>query len=411
MATQITISLDTRRAKTDGSYPLIFRLSHQGKTTSIRTGHTLMTQDWDTAKRVVKRSYPKSKDLNNRLQKAKAAMIDQIAALQEQKRLDHLSVAQLKQELTPRTETKDFFVFADRIITDLRAAKRIGTAQSYADTLKMVRHYLAHKKAKPDTLPLYQLNLDLLNGIETWHLSKGNAMGGLAVYMRTLRAIYNRAIKAGLVESDSNPFLHYTIRNGKPRKRAISIDAIQKLKTLELNADERLYFHRQVFLLSFYLRGMPFADLAHLTSDNIMGDHIHYNRQKTNEPMTVKIPPQAQEIIDQLAKEKTENTKSPYLLNVIKRTTPQDQYKDITWARQRFNKALKTLAQMAGIDEKLSSYTARHSYASIADDMEIPLTAISQMLGHQKISTTQAYLANLKKSKLDQYQDKVIDGV
>jgi integrase/recombinase XerD len=92
---------------------------------------------------------------------------------------------------------------------------------------------------------------------------------------------------------------------------------------------------------------------------------------------------------------------------VIKRQSPVEQYKDVLWAIQRYNKNLKKLATLAGIEENLTSYVARHSFASLADEMEIPLTGIRDMLGHERASTTEAYLSDLRKSKIDEYQDRV----
>ncbi len=95
------------------------------------------------------------------------------------------------------------------------------------------------------------------------------------------------------------------------------------------------------------------------------------------------------------------------MLPAIKRKSPIGQYKDIKEARLRYNKNLKELAKLAGIEEQLSSYVSRHSFASSADDLGIPITAISQMLGHKAIGTTQAYLDHLRKNKMDEYQDQV----
>ena len=97
-----------------------------------------------------------------------------------------------------------------------------------------------------------------------------------------------------------------------------------------------------------------------------------------------------------------------FLLSLIKRRTPELQYKDIINERSRYNKNLKVLGAMAGIEENLTGYVARHSFASIADDMEVPITVISKMLGHRQISTTQSYLSNLRKNRIDEYQDPVV---
>ena len=141
---------------------------------------------------------------------------------------------------------------------------------------------------------------------------------------------------------------------------------------------------------------------------NIINGRIQYDRQKTSQPLDIKIPELLIPLIDFFTKGKK---KDEYILNVIKREDPVLKYKDVEWARHRYNKNLKEIARLAGIEEKLTSYVTRHSYATIADDMGIPLTAISQMLGHEKVSTTQAYLDKLRKSKLDEYQEEIIKGL
>ena len=253
-----------------------------------------------------------------------------------------------------------------------------------------------------------EFNIDFLKKFETDYLSRGNSLGGLAVYLRTFRAIYNKAIKAGVAEQEGYPFRDYTIRKGKTRKRAISLEAIQKIKELELKPEAVLFKDRCIFLMSFYLRGMPYADLAHLKVSNIIDGRIQYDRQKTSEPFDIKIPDQLWPILEFFTKNKG---KEDYVLPVIKRESPFLQYRDVEWARKRYNRNLKEIAQLAGIEERLTSYVPRHSYASIADEMGIPVTAISQMLGHEKVGTTQAYLNKLRKSKLDKYQDEVISGL
>jgi integrase len=160
--------------------------------------------------------------------------------------------------------------------------------------------------------------------------------------------------------------------------------------------------------MSFYLQGMPFADLARLQVGNIIDGRIKYDRQKTDKPYDVKITPQLEAILARFAEGKN---KSDYLLPVIKRQTPVEQYKDVLWAIQRYNKNLKKLAALVGIQENLTSYVARHSFASLADEMEIPLTGIRDMLGHERASTTEAYLSDLRKSKIDEYQDRVFGGI
>jgi site-specific recombinase XerD len=406
MSTYIIISLDLRRPKKDGTFPIIFRLTHNRKTTSISSGYSTRKKFWDVKNRCLRSSYTGTESvqrLNNLLTKRKSHYIDQITKIQEKDELKYLSVKQLKGKLIVNTSDQRVFTFVEHLIKDLEAAKRIGTAVSYTDTLRSLKKFRSQKD-----LTFNELNLDFLKKYETDYLSRGNSLGGLAVYMRTIRAIYNKAIKAGIAEEEGYPFKHYTIRNGKTRKRAIPMEAIKKIKGLKLKRNTTLYRDRNIFLMSFYLQGMPYSDLAHLKVSNIIDGRIQYDRQKTKEPFDIKIPDQLWPVIKVFIKGKKIDD---YLIPAIKRESELLKFRDIEWARKRYNKNLKTIAQKAGIEEKLTSYVSRHSYASIADEMGIPVTAISQMLGHEKVSTTQAYLDKLRRSKLDKYQDEVISGL
>jgi site-specific recombinase XerD len=305
--------------------------------------------------------------------------------------------------LDSKAANKSVFSFIELQVKELIKAKRIGTANSYDDVVRSFKNFRNQKD-----FTFNELNLDFIKKFETEYLSRGNSLGGLAVYMRTIRAIYNKAIKAGYAEEEGYPFKYYSIRSHKTRKRAIPMEAIQKIKNLKLARNTPLYNDRNIFLMSFYLRGMPFTDLAHLKVSDIIDGRVQYERQKTGQPLDIKIPPQLLPIINYFTEGKT---KEDYVLPVIKREDEINQYKDIEWARHSYNKNLKLIAQKAGIEEKLTSYVSRHSYASIADEMGIPLTAISQMLGHEKVSTTQAYLDKLRKSKLDEYQEEIIKGL
>jgi integrase/recombinase XerD len=407
MATSLVLSLDTRRQRQDGTYPIVFRLTHNTKTTAIGSGFWVHMKDWDVKKRLIRSSYKGTenpKRLNNLLVKRKASMMDMLNRLSDRNELKFLTLTQVKDRLAPSHRSETLFVFMGTLIEDLVKANRIGTARSYRCVLGVMRSFCRERD-----ISLNAINVDFLRRFEIWHLSKpGNSVNGLAVYLRTLRAVLNKAITQGLIEREAYPFHAYTIRTAKTRKRAITLDAIRKLIEVALPDASPLEYYRQVFLMSFYLQGMPFADMARLKVENIVDGRIKYDRQKTDRPYDVRITPQLEVILKTFTIGKE---RSDYLLPVIKRTNPIHQYKDILWAIQRYNKNLKKLAQLAGIEENLTSYVARHSFASLADEMEIPVTGIRDMLGHERVSTTESYLSDLRKSKIDEYQSRVLDNL
>lgn len=332
-------------------------------------------------------------------------MMDIITKLDEKNELQSMAIAQVKDRLTQDAANSSIFSFTKGLIKDLHKAKRIGTARSYGHAIAALRGFRNDAE-----IEFNEITVDFLNRFELWHISKdGNGYGGLGVYMRSIRAIYNKAIKAGYADRDAYPFAQYTIKKGKPRKRAIAPNGIQDIKKSSLIEGSALERDRNIFMLSFYLRGMPYVDLIHLKIGHFIDGKIQYAREKTDEPMTVNIPEKAWPYVKYFLKGRTDPNE--YLLPIIKREDPIEQYNDMLSARALYNKNLRKLAKKAGIQERLTSYVPRHSFATLADDMDVPITAISKMLGHQKISTTQAYIDDLRKNRLDEFQDKVIEGI
>lgn len=403
MNTSIVLSLDKRRPKSDGTCPIVLRITHHTKVSQINTGFFITELDWNEQARCIKSSYKGTQSvarLNNQLQKKKSEAIDIIAKLDERKTLHTYTVVQLKQLIERKPDQASFFHYAEKVSAELREAKRIGNARAYDSAIAAFKKF-AHGK----DLTFFDINLTFLNRFEIEHLKKGNSYNGLSAYLRAIRAIYNQAIKAKLVDKELYPFAEYEIKSVKTRKRAISIEAIKRIEEKVLAPTHPLFHARNYFLLSFYLRGMSFADLAELKVSNIIDGRIFYQRKKTDKPYNVKINEKIQSILAIYLPKKNWND---YILPIVKRTTLEDQYKDIEWARRRFNKKLKKLAKLCGIDENITSYVARHSFATRAKNLRIPIANISEMLGHGDIKTTEIYLETTPSDELDEMHEKVI---
>lgn len=405
MNANAVLTLDTRRARKDGTYPVILRLSHRGKTIPVSTGISLPEKYWDGKNRRIRQSYNGLDNItraNNWLEKQKAKALDIITRLKDTGELNGLSIKELKDRIVSKGQKATVFDFIEGLIADLIKKQKVGNARSYRNVLREIKNF---RKGRDFTF--HELNYSFLLEFERAYLSRGLSENGLAVYMRTIKAIYNKAIKAGLAEKENYPFDRYIIKTKPTKKRAIGFDAIQKIIDIKLDPDTVLFDTRNIFLMSFYLYGAPYIDLAFLKLSNIIDERVQYKRQKTGRFYDIKISPALNEILAYYTAGKDQND---YILPIIKRDTLQDRYKDVLWALNRYNKRLKQLAVQAGIKEKLTSYVSRHSFATIADNMEIPVTAISQMLGHEKLSTTQSYLAGVRKSAIDDYNQRIIGG-
>jgi integrase len=334
------------------------------------------------------------------LQKKRTEALDLINKLDEKKTLDGYSAQQLKEMLDRKTHNDSFFKFAEEQVEEMNEANRIGNGRSFKSAIAALRNFTNGKDVS-----FTQLNYTFLTKFETAHFSKGNSQNGLGAYMRAIRAIYNKAIKLGLVERDLYPFANYSIKTAKTRKRAISIESIKKIRDLALEPSDPLYHSSNYFLLSFFMRGMPFADLAQLRLSNIKDGRIFYQRQKTDKPYNIKLTAEIQELLAQYLEGKK---KEDRIFPIINREGIEGAYKDVEWARRRYNKKLKLIAEKCGIEENLTSYVSRHSFATRAKNLGVPIATISDMLGHENVKTTEVYLDTLPSDILDDFHEQII---
>jgi integrase/recombinase XerD len=405
MNTNITISLDTRRQKSDGTFPLVMRLGHNGLTTAIPIGIGIKEKDWDENSRSVLKSYTGLSTvarLNNLIQSHKKDAMDIILKLQEQEILNTLSVVELKAKIIKKNKTQSFFEFAETLIEDFKATNKIGTARCYKGVVDVLKEF-----AKGKSLSFTDISYNFLIKFENNHIQKGNAYNGLSVYLRTVRAIFNKAIKAGIIEKEVYPFAVYKIKSEPTQKRALDLDLLKTIIQKKIKPKDVCFHARNYFVCSYMLYGMNFTDMAFLKKTDLVNNRIQYKRKKTSKFYDIKVTPNLEKILSYYMNLDKE---SEYIFPIIKRDTPLLQDKDIQWARKRYNKKLKLLATACGIDTNLTSYVSRHSFATQAMLHQVPLNAISTMLGHSSLKTTEVYIKSLPSEILDNYNMMILDG-
>lgn len=223
----------------------------------------------------------------------------------------------------------------------------------------------------------------------------------ISFYMKRLRAVYNNAVEDGYVEN-KNPFKKVFTSSEKTIKRAIPLKFVRKLKDLDLSYSPSKSFARDMFLFSFYTRGMAFVDMAYLQKKNLKDNVLTYRRKKTGQLLSIRWEDCMENIVDQYS-----SLSSPFLLSIIKEPTvnTRKQYHN---ALTLINHNLKAIGKELGLTLPLTMYVARHSWASIARDEGIPISVISEGMGHDSESTTQIYLASLETHVIDKANKKIL---
>lgn len=240
-----------------------------------------------------------------------------------------------------------------------------------------------------------------MEGYEAWLRKRGVSFNTISFYTRILRAVYNRAVEEGIIEN-RRPFRHVYTGIEKTVKRALPLAVIRRIKLLDLSQTPALDFARDIFMLSFYLRGMSFIDMAFLGKMSLKNGYITYRRRKTGQLLTIEWTKEMQSILD-----KYPVNESDYLLPIIKVPCKNERsaYKNVGY---NINHNLKTIAGMVGVSMPLTLYVARHSWASAAKAKGIPVSVISEGMGHDSEATTQIYLASLDTSVVDKANSLII---
>ncbi len=294
------------------------------------------------------------------------------------------------------TEEQSLFNFMQGIIARLKQMGKIRTAENYSCTLKSFMQFRGDR----DVL-LSEIDSDLMQLYEAYLHGKGAVRNTSSFYMRILRAVYNRALEKELMEQ-RNPFRHVYTGVDKTVKRAVPLSAIKRMKNLDLSLQPNLEFARDMFLFSFYTRGMSFIDMAHLKKKDLQNGFLSYRRRKTGQQLVIKWEKCMQEIVNKC------HTwdRNPYLLPIL--NFPNESRKQYKYAQSRINVHLKEIANMIGVSIPLSMYVARHSWASIAKSKNIPISVISEGMGHDSELTTQIYLASLDNTIVDNANAQIL---
>ena len=295
---------------------------------------------------------------------------------------------------------QSLFNFMQSTIVRLKQMGKICTAENYSYALKS---FMQFRRGR-DIL-LSEVDSDLMRLYEAYLHGRGAVRNTSSFYMRILRAVYNRALEKGLIEQ-RNPFRHVYTGVDKTAKRTVPLSAIKHMKNLDLSSQPNLEFARDLFLFSFYTRGMSFIDMAYLKKQNLQNGFLSYRRRKTGQQLVIRWEKCMQEIVGKYP----EDGFSPYLLPILKYPY-EDIQKHYRNVMAKINRNLKKIAKQVGVSVPISMYCARHSWASAAKNKNIPMSVISEGMGHDSEATTQIYLASLENSIIDEANAQILEDL
>ena len=394
-----SIKIKFRPSTVEGKEGCIYiQIIHNRVVRQLNTDYRIFASEWDEKSETVMANGDRINIVNaikERLAWDMARLKKVISQLEtEQSRYTADDVITAFHKLTKEVS---LFSFWHNVIAQLKQLGKIRTSETYTVTLNSFMVF-----REEQDVPLDGISSDMMLLYEAHLKARGVRMNTISFYMRIFRAVYNRAVEKGLT-IQNNPFRHVYTGVDKTVKRAIPIKAIKALKALDLSMNQALDFARDMFMFSFYTRGMSFVDMAYLKKTDIRHGILTYRRRKTGQELSIKWEKCMEDIIAKYPENKTD-----FLLPIIKEEGNERRQYDN--ALHLVNYRLKELSTMLKLQRPLTMYVARHSWASAAKAKNVPLSVISEGMGHDSEATTQIYLASLETSVVDK-ANKMILGL
>lgn len=398
-----SIKVKFRASNTNGKEgTLYYCLIHQRLVRWISTDYHLYPNEWNNKDACVIIKKQTEREAMLRLIQSKVDWeIKQMRSIIHETDDTVDSIDELAGILRNLPPCQSVFSFIESLITKKEKMQRFGTSNNYLYAYHCFREF----RGGVD-LTFSQMTADMMEMYEGWLKNRGLRQNSIANYLRTLRTFYHKATEQKLT-TGNDIFAHIQTQSVQTRKRAISIHEIRKLEKLSLPEKSFSALTRDLFLFSFYMRGMPFVDMAFLKKTDLRCNMLTYSRHKTNQTLSIAWEQPMQAIVD---KYKNQTLDSPYMLPILT-GYETDTYKKYKNVEQHVNRCLKKIGAMIGLKIPLTTYVARHSWASIALHIDIPLATISEGMGHNSYSTTQIYLQSIDVATIDQANRKIIKQV
>ena len=400
-----TIKLKFRPSSVFGEMgTLYYQLIHKRNVKWISAGFRMYADEWDEEKAelVIKSDSERKAELLQMQSSLKWELEQRKKVMRSMETANRdVSLSELCESFGKIQTQKTVFTFMQEQVSKKEEMKRQGSAMAYGNA------YRRFKEFREDVdLAFDELTADMIERYEAWLINRRLKQNTIRFYLRTLKAIFGKAINEGLL-ADRSLFSRVRLSYVKTAKRAITEKELKAIGRLSLPEGSALAFARDIFMFSFYMRGMPFVDIAYLRKADLKNGILSYCRKKTGQHLTVEWEKAQQQIVDRYAC-LTEN--SQYMLPIISNEdgTEYEQYRRV---QENVNNNLKKIGKMIGLKMPLTAYVARHTWACVARDMNISVSIISEGMGHRSYKTTQVYLNSIDTSRINEANRKIIQRI
>ncbi len=397
-----TMKLKFRRSSvSEAEGTLYYQVIHNRNVRLISSGYRIFPEEWDANAMAL--AIPASGE-----RRLDLLLIQTSLAWEINRRMELLHKMEISRKAFSLDEVceafkklapcKTVFAFLQEQVKKKLLMKRRGTATTYANAYKRFREFRKEKD-----LTFESLNPDLMEHYEAWLIGRGMKQNTIRFYLRTLNTLLYKAIYEGLT-TDRKLFERVKLSYVRTNKRAISERDLKTIEHLQLAQGSTQAFARDIFMFSFYMRGMPFVDIAFLKKSDLKRGILGYCRKKTNQYLEIEWEPEQQAIVDRYAHLTMD---SPYMFPIIS-SEDGTEYQQYRRVQEKVNRALKRIGDRVGLKIPVTTYVARHTWASIARNMDFSIAIISEGMGHHSYKTTQVYLDSIDTAKINEANKKII---
>ncbi len=398
MSIKVKVVLRKEKTNKSGTHPINIRITQNKRIKYFPTGISLPIDAWDDKNQRILPDYTSSAALQTKIDEKRLYIEKQIIRMEmsdDPANIDTVS------NTTHKSGGYTIGGYFEKKISEHTNKGKIGTASKYRSCLSLL------KKCNPICIEFDKISVSYINTFTNYLKGIGNKDNSIATKLSVLKAVYNDALREGIFQEKQNPF--NSLQVGKfwkqTRKRAICKDDIQKVLSLNIpfnKATHSMSFARDIFLFSYLTAGMNFKDIAMLKYKNLQNGRIYYKRHKTGKEMTCILMNEARLIIDAYSVTNTDDEYIFPILNANIHKTEQQIYNRLHKVLIQVNHNLSVMGEILGLKVSLTTYVARHSYATVMKRSGVNIALISETLGHSDLKTTQIYLDSFENRQIDE---------
>lgn len=399
MSTTINVVCYKSKTLANGECPLMLCICKEGKRKYQSLGISIRPQQWDFKKNRPKANCPNKEYIESIITSKIARLQETILILKAENRsFTSATLLHAQDDKFKEVSVDDFFI---QTIQQLEAEGRTGNRHFYHRAHNSVRNFCKGNL----NIPFSCIDIDWLRRYERWLRGKGNKDTTISIVFRTLRSLYNKAIDCHCARKSDYPFDDFKINKfdtSTPKRAITKTDIINIYNATVPESCRSPYFEmsKDIFMFSYLCGGINFVDIANLKEENIADGRLTYIRQKTGRRIRLGLPQPAQTII-----EKYKEQRSGYLFPIFDReihVTPNQKQYRIHKVLAKINEHLRFIGQQLNLPIDLTTYVARHSFATVLKKSGVDIAMISEMLGHADLSTTQIYLDSFDDEQVDE---------